>query len=175
MNLNKDYSSVWSGKWLADPDSPFSCSFADMRWPSAITKHQPTQQTTGSIRLPHRHTSFPKTGQGSHRGAVSVKMYSILLGRTEREGSRESWCHSLCQALSLGLAAETWLMEEAHATGEGSVGAEDNRGSLGPRNWVLGWSASGSLWVMSAFPVSVATGSQVSCCFVAGFLCDLFF
>lgn len=28
---------------------------------------------------------------------------------------------------------------------------------------------------MSAFPVNVAMGSQVSCCFVAGFLCDFFF
>lgn len=30
-------------------------------------------------------------------------------------------------------------------------------------------------WVMLAFPVDVAMGSQVSCCFVAGFLCDFFF
>lgn len=29
--------------------------------------------------------------------------------------------------------------------------------------------------MMPAFPVNVAMGSQASCCFVAGFLCDLFF
>lgn len=31
MNLNNDYSIVWSGKWPADPASQFSYSFADMK------------------------------------------------------------------------------------------------------------------------------------------------
>ena len=121
-------------------------SFADMRWPSAIMKHQPIQPTAVSIRLPHRHSLFPKGWlRLSQRRCVSEK-YDILLGRTKRDGAaKRVGCHSLFQALSLGLAAETWPMEDTTPPGRVVWVPRDNHGSLGPyRNWVLGWSVSGS-------------------------------
>ena len=77
---------------------------------------------------------------------MSLKKYDILLGRTKRDGaSKRVGCHSLCQALSLGLAAETWPVEGTTPAGRVVWVAGSNRGSLGPyRNWVLGWSVSGS-------------------------------
>ena len=76
-------------------------------------KHQPIQPTAVSIRLPHRHSLFPKGWlRLSQRRCVSEK-YDILLGRTKRDGAaKRVGCHSLFQALSLGLAAETWPMED---------------------------------------------------------------
>ena len=47
--------------------------------------------------------------------------------------------------LSLGLAAESWPMEDPTPPGRVVWVPRDNRGSLGPcRNWVLGWSVPGS-------------------------------
>ena len=90
------------------------------------------------------------------------------------EGQREMGlqrvgCHSLFQALSLGLAAETWPMEDTAPPRRVVWVPRDNCGSLG-----LGLVSIWQPWIMPAFPVYVAMGSQVSCCFVAGLSCDLF-
>ena len=76
---------------------------------------------------------------------MSLKKYDILLGRTKRDGApKRVGCHSLYQALSLGLAAETWPMEDTAPPGRVVWVPRNNRGSLGPyRNWVLGWSVPG--------------------------------
>lgn len=75
-----------------------------------------------------------------------MKICDILLGRTKRDGAPERvGSYSLCQALCLELAAETWPMEDTTPPERLVWVLRDNRGSLGAcRNWVLGWSASGS-------------------------------
>lgn len=62
-----------------------------------------------------------------------MKKYDILLGRTKRDGApKRVGCHSLYQALSLGLAAETWPMEDTAPPGRVVWVPRNNRGSLGP-------------------------------------------
>lgn len=63
-----------------------------------------------------------------------------------------------------------------HATGKGCAGAEGQSWFSGVLQKLgLGLVSIWQSWIMLAFPVNVAIGSQVSCCFVAGFLCDLCF
>lgn len=121
MDLNKDCSSVWSGKWLGDPASQFSCSFADMKWPSAIMKHQPTQQTTGSIRWPHRHTSFPKGWPRSlQRPCVSEDLQQPVEKDKEMRLQRELAAQPL-PSFVFGACCRNLACGRHHATREGCV------------------------------------------------------
>lgn len=111
-----------------------------MRWPSAIMKHQLIQQTTRSIRSPHRHTSFPKDWLNVPLRGLSMKMYdNILLRRTKKWGSRaRDSCLSLCPALSLEACYRSLAYWRVYTTGAGCVAWEDRCGSLRfCRNWVL--------------------------------------
>lgn len=125
MNLNNDYSIVWSGKWPADPASQFSYSFADMKWPSAIMKHRPTQLTTGSIRLPHRHTLFPKGWPRLlQRRCVSEDMWHPVGEDKERWGSRESWQLQPLPSFVFGACCRNLAYGRHHTPGKACVGAE---------------------------------------------------
>ena len=111
-------------------------------------KHQPIQPTTGSIRLPHRHSLFPKGWPRLPQRCCVGEKYDILLGRTKRDGApKRVGCHSLFQALSLGLAAETWPMEDTTPPGRVVWVPRDNCGSLG-----LGLVSIWKPWLMPAFP-----------------------
>lgn len=122
-------------------------------------KRQPTQQTTGCIRSPHRHISFLKGQLGVRqmcRCAVSEDVQP-LAGK-DRECSSRAACHSLSQAC-LGVAAGTWPVETASPLG--AVWVPRNSLSLRHcRNWVLGWVA----WtVMDSAPFpNLATEFHVS-------------
>lgn len=177
MNLNKDHSVEWSRQWPADPASQFSCSFADMRWPSAIMKHRPTQLTTGSIRLPHRHTLFPKGWPRlPQRRCVSEDVRHTVGKDRERWGSRESWLPQPLPSFVFGACCRNLTYGRHHTPGKGRVGAEGQWWFSGALQKLgLGVVSTWQSWIMPASPVNVATGSQVSWCFVAGFLCDLFF
>lgn len=149
-------------------------SFADMRWPSATMKHQPTQQTTGSIRLPHRHTSFPK-GWPRLPHCVSEDVRHPV-GKDREMGSRESWLPQPLPSFVFGACCRSLACGRHHTTREGCVGAEGQSWfSRALQKLGLGLVSIWQLWIMPAFPVNVAMESQVSCCFLAGFLCDLFF
>lgn len=122
-------------------------------------KRQLTQQTTGSIRSPHRRTSFPKDGCRLLRCTVSEDCHH-LLGRTEEAPARAA-CHSLGQALSWGCCRN--LACGNRLTTRSSVGAKEQC-SLGHYRSGL---RLGGVWlsrITFASPVSVAVGSQVSCC-----------
>ena len=90
---------------------------------------------------------FLRAGQDSHRGIVSVKsMTSCWEGQREM-GLQRVGCHSLFQALSLGLAAETWPMEDTTPPRRVVWVPRDNCGSLG-----LGLVSIWRPWIMPAFP-----------------------
>lgn len=90
-------------------------------------------------------------------------------------GLQRSWLPQPYQALSLGLAAETWPMEDTTPPGRVVWMPGDNSWfSRALQKLGLGLVSIWQSWIISAFPVIMAMGFQVSC-FVAGFLCDLFF
>ena len=118
---------------------------------------------------------FLRAGQDSHRGVVLVKKYDILLGRTKRDGApKRVGCHSLCQAV-FGACCRNLAYGRPHTPGKGCVGAKGQSWfSRALQKLGLGLVSTWQPWIMPAFLVYVAMGSQVSCCFVTGLLCDLF-
>lgn len=95
---------------------------------------------------PHRNTLLPKVWlRLPQRHCVIEEVWHPVGKDKERWGPKRVGCHSLCQALSLGLAAETWPMEDTTPPGRVVWVPGNNRGSLGPHRYrVLGWSVSGS-------------------------------
>lgn len=147
-------------------------SFADMKWPSAIMKHQPTQQTTGSIRLPHRHTSFPKGWPRlPQRPWVTEDIWQPV-GKDTEMGLQRSWLPQPLPSFVFGACCRDLVCGRYHTTRKGCVDASGQHRAL--EKLGLGLVSIWQSWRMPAFPVVMAMGFQVSC-FVAGFLCDLFF
>ena len=140
-------------------------------------KHRPTQLTTGSIRLPHRHTLFPKGWPRlPQRHCVSEDIRHTVGKDTERWGSRESWLPQPLPSFVFGACCRNLTYGRHHTPGKGRVGAEGQSWFSGALQKLgLGVVSTWQSWIMPAFPVNVAMGSQVSCCFVAGFLCDFVF
>ena len=147
-----------------------------MRWPSAIMKHQPTQLTTRSIRLPHRHTLFPKGWPRlPQRCCVGEEVWHPVGKDKERWGSKETWLPQPLPSFVFGACCRNLAYRRHHTPRKGCVGAEEQSWfSRALKKLGLGPVSTWQPWVMPAFPVYVAMGSQVSCCFVAGLLCDLF-
>lgn len=117
-------------------------------------KPQPTQQTTGCIRSPHRHISFRK-GQ---RGAVSEDVRPPA-GK-DRGCSSKSCLPQPWPGFVLGLLQEPGLWKPPHHPEQ--CGCQGTVSLRHCRNWVLGWVA---LTVMDNAPFpSLAMGSHVSSC-----------
>lgn len=94
-------------------------SSADMRWPSAIMKHRPTRQTTGSIRLPHRHTSFPKGWPGLPQSPpVSEGVWQPVEKDKEMGLQRELAATASARLCLRGLLQEPGLWKTPHHHGE---------------------------------------------------------
>lgn len=134
-------------------------SFADMRWPSAIMKHQLTQQTTKSIRWPHKHTSFPKDWPKLPlRGSVNEDVRQPV-GKNKEVGLwRATTATASVQLCLWGLLQKPGLLKSPHLRGEWCGFGRTIvvlSGTAKMRSWLL---SSWHSWVMPVFPSQCGHG-----------------